>query len=152
MLNNDQLSSIILFIMGLLVTYFSIPYGIGNINSPEAGFLPFYIGLVICFLAIGVFVQGTISLKRGTKWKNPIAKVMWWKPLIAMIAVVVYALVLSSVGYIISTTLLVGFLLRAIEPQKWVVVIAGSIVTALTTYLIFKVWLGTQLPVGFLGF
>jgi hypothetical protein len=152
MLNNDQLSSIILFFMGLLVTYFSIPYGVGNINSPEAGFLPFYIGLVICFLAIGVFVQGTISLKKGTKWKNPVAKVMWWKPLIAMAAVVVYALVLNLFGYIISTTLLVGFLLRAIQPQKWVVVVIVSIITALTTHLIFKVWLGAQLPVGFLGF
>jgi putative tricarboxylic transport membrane protein len=152
MLNNDQLSSIILFVMGMLVTFFSIPYGIGNINLPGTGFLPFYTGLVICFLAIGVFVEGTISLKRGVKWKNPIAKVMWWKPLIAMAAVVVYALVLNVFGYIITTTLLVGFLLRAIEPQKWVVVVIGSIITALATHLLFKVWLGTQLPAGFLGF
>jgi len=152
MLNNDQLSSAILFFMGLLVSYFSIPYQIGAINAPESGFLPFYIGLVICLLAIGVFVQGTSSFKKGNKWKNPIANVMWGKPLISMAAIVVYTLVLSWVGYIISTILLVGFLMRAIHPQKWGVVIIASIVTALTTHLVFKVWLGTQLPAGFLGF
>lgn len=152
MLNNDQLSSAILFFMGLLVTYFSIPYQVGTIYAPEAGFLPFCIGIVICLLASGVFVQGTVSHRRGTKWSNPLDKVMWWKPLIAMIAIVVYAFVLSFLGYVLSTILLVGFLLRAIQPQKWVVVVIGSILTALTTHLVFKIWLGTQLPPGFLGF
>jgi hypothetical protein len=152
MFNSDQISSTFWFFMGLLVCYFSIPYGIGEIRSPETGFMPFYTGVAICILAGLVFLEATLQGKKGLKWQNPFAKVQWSKPLIVLIALVVYALILSMLGFIPSTALLVGFLLRAIDPQKWLVVILGATLTPLITYMVFQVWLGTNLPAGIFGF
>ena len=75
MFNNDQISSAVWFFIGLIGAGFSIPYRIGSIHFPGMGFMPFCTSLTICLLAGGVFIEGTLSRKKGEKWKNPFAKV-----------------------------------------------------------------------------
>ncbi len=150
--NNDQFTSALIFIMGLLVCFFSIPYGIAVMPKPGTGFWPFCTGVAICFLAGGVCLEATLQGRKGLKWKNPFAGLQWSKPLIALAALVVYALLLSTLGFILSTLLLVSLLLRAIEPQKWLVVTLVSTLTSLISYLLFAVWLDTPLPAGIFGF
>ena len=59
-----------------------------------------------------------------------------------------YALVLEVVGFVAATFALLLFFFRALERQRWPLALAGSLVTALLTYLVFKVWLHVQLPAG----
>ena len=151
MFNNDQISAAVWFFIGLLGAVFSIPYGIGGIHSPGTGFMPLCTSLTICLLAGGVFIEGTLSRKKGEQWKNPFANVQWTKPVIALAALLFYALILDTLGFIASTALLVGFLLRVIQPQKWLVVVLGAILTSIITYLVFQTWLGSQLPAGIFG-
>ena len=49
------------------------------------------------------------------------------------------------------TFLVMGFLFRVIEPQRWRTVIAGAFFSAVGAYLIFEAWLKVELPKGFLG-
>jgi hypothetical protein len=152
MLNNDQISSAILFSIGVLIMIFSIPYEIGEIHAPSTGFLPFYTGGVICLLSILVFLEGTAKKREGTKWQNPFKKLRWDKVLVVMAGLAAFALILNHLGFILSSALLVGFLLRCIQPQKWSVVFAGAVFISLITYLVFQTWLGAQLPAGILSF
>ena len=62
-----------------------------------------------------------------------------------------FALVIENLGYLISTFILMVLLLRAIDPQKWHVVIAVALSTSLVSYLIFAWLLNIPLPKGFLG-
>jgi putative tricarboxylic transport membrane protein len=151
-MNNDQISSAFWFAAGLAIVFASLPYGIGGIRAPDTGFLPFLTGVCVCLLAVIVFIDGTRERLRGVKWKNPFANIMWAKPLVAMTALVVYVVILDPVGFILATMLLVGFLLRAIVPQSWRVVLIGATLTSLVTYVVFAVWLETQLPAGLLTF
>ena len=80
---------------------------------------------------------------RGLKWK---------KSLIVLLSLLAYVLLLKPFGFLVVTTLFVGFLLAAVEPQRWYVVISGAIGTAIGTYGIFEVWLKAQLPKGPFGF
>ena len=64
-----------------------------------------------------------------------------------------YALVLDILGFLISTFLLLSFLFRfGMEPQKWFWAIGGSVIASLSCYVVFELWLRTQLPKGILGF
>jgi hypothetical protein len=38
-----------------------------------------------------------------------------------------------------------------VEPQRWVVAIGGSALASIASYIIFEVWLKTQLPKGIFG-
>jgi putative tricarboxylic transport membrane protein len=152
MFNNDQISSVVWFGFGLIVIFSSIPYGLGGIHSPGTGFLPFLTGIAICTLSAIGFLDAAMEKRKGKRWENFLQGLSWHKPLISLTAIVAYAFLLERLGFLLATTLLVGFLLRMIEPQKWTVVIAGSLLTASTMYLIFQVLLKTQLPMGILNF
>jgi hypothetical protein len=77
------------------------------------------------------------------KWKNA---------LVVVAAMLGYVFLLKTLGFALCTALFVGFLLRAVEPQKWWAVFGWGIGTALGCHLIFDVWLQAHLPRGIFGF
>ena len=151
-MNNDQVSSALWFCFGLVVIFLSAPYGLGGIHSPGTGFLPFLTGITICLLSAIGFLDATVEKGKGKKWQSFLRGMRWDKPLISLIALVTYALLLDKLGFLIDTALIIGFLLRVIEPQRWRVVIAGALLTSSAMYLVFQVWLQTQLPAGILNY
>ncbi len=150
--NNDQVSGAIWIAVGIAVALGSLRYGLGPLESPGTGFLPFLAGCVITLLALIGLVQSTLRRRKGVGWTPILQGVLWQKPLLVMAALVAYALLMKPLGFVLCTVLFIGFLLRTVEPQRWPVVIVGAIGTALGAFAIFEVWLKTQLPQGPWGF
>ncbi len=69
-----------------------------------------------------------------------------------IVALLIYALTMEHLGFILSTTLFIAFLLWLVERQRWYVIVFGAVLSAMAAYLVFKVWLETALPIGLLGF
>lgn len=151
-MNNDQVSTGIWFGIGVLIMVFAVPYELGDLQQPGTGFMPFVTGLAICLLAAIGFIAGTKAQKRGQRWKNFLKGVRWQKPLMALAGLFAYAFLLQPLGFLLATALLVGFLLKAIQPQRWPVVVSGAVLTSLVAYGVFQVWLQAQLPQGLLSF
>jgi hypothetical protein len=59
---------------------------------------------------------------------------------------------LERLGFLLSTFLLTGFLLRVMEPRSWSKLLTLALATALGSYAIFARALGMPLPPGILGF
>ena len=138
--------------MGTIIAISSVRYDLGTLDSPGTGFLPFLAGLAISFFSIIGLVHGTLKQRSGIVWKPMMRGLIWKKSLIVLLALLAYALLLKPLGFLLCTALFVGFLLVAVQPQRWYVVISGAIGTAIGTYGIFEVWLKAQLPKGPLGF
>jgi hypothetical protein len=151
-LNNDQVSSLFWFILAVVIILASIPYGLGTLGSPGTGFLPFLTGLGMGFFAFIGMLHSTWRRRQGVGWKPKIKGLKWQKSLLVLAALVAYVLLLVPMGFFLCTALFVGFLLRAIQPQKWPVVIVGGFGAAAASFLIFEVWLQAQLPKGIWGF
>jgi putative tricarboxylic transport membrane protein len=150
-LNNDQLSGAVWFGLGLAVCLGSLQYKLGTPAAPGTGFMPFLTGLAICFFSGIGLIHATLRKRRGEGWSPVLQGVFWKNAMIILVSLLAYALLLFPLGFVITTTLFIAFLLRAIVPQRWSVVIACSILTAAASYLIFEVWLKAQLPRGPLG-
>ncbi len=150
-MNNDQLSSTVWFILGLAVCLGSLQYKLGTPASPGTGFMPFLAGAAICFFSGIGLIHSTLRRRQGEGWAPVLQGVFWKNAIIILISLLAYALLLVPLGFVITTTLFIAFLLRAIVPQRWSVVMACSILTAAISYLIFEVWLKAQLPKGPLG-
>lgn len=69
-----------------------------------------------------------------------------------IVALLIYALAMEHLGFILSTTLFIAFLLWLVERQRWYVIVFGAVLSSMAAYLVFKVWLETALPIGLLGF
>jgi putative tricarboxylic transport membrane protein len=150
-LNNDQLSGAVWFGLGLAVCLGSLQYKLGTPAAPGTGFMPFLTGLAICFFSGIGLIHATLRKRRGEGWSPVLQGVFWKNAMVILVSLLAYALLLFPLGFVITTTLFIAFLLRAIVPQRWSVVIACSILTAAASYLIFEVWLKAQLPRGPLG-
>jgi len=149
---NDQVSAAVWLALGLMLAIASVRYGLGTLDSPGTGFMPFLAGLAISLFSFIGMVQATLKQKQGLRWKPTMRGYLWKRALIVMAALLAYALLLKPLGFFLCTALFIGFLLRAVQPQTWSVVIIGAMGTAAAAYGIFQIWLQAQLPKGPWGF
>jgi len=151
MKNNEQRSSVFWIAVGLAIALYSKKYGLGTLSSPGPGFVPFLSGLAIALLALVVFFQ-----QRHRKGKESLKDLWvqrkWPTVLLVMGVLVLYTIFLRSLGFLLTTFLLLAFLYRAMEPLSWGKVFFGAIIGALGSYAIFQLWLQAQLPEGIFGF
>ncbi len=150
-MNHDQLSSGIFFLLGCAIALYSLQYRLGTLAAPESGLMPFLSGAAIALLGALGIVLGTLRRRRGEGWQPLFRGVAWRRGLLTTLALLGYLLLQKPLGFTLTTVLFIGFLLRAIFPQRWGVVIVTAVLTAALSYLIFEVWLQAQLPTGPLG-
>jgi uncharacterized BrkB/YihY/UPF0761 family membrane protein len=75
----------------------------------------------------------------------------WPKVFLTLGCILVYGVLLESLGFLLTTFLSMGFLFRVIDPQRWRTVLMGAFFSAVGAYLIFQTWLQVELPKGILG-
>jgi len=110
--------------------------------------MPFWSGVSVGILAAIVLIQDFVSRRAAEENRE---KVAWKSIALSLFFFLVYILVLERLGYIISTVLFVGIILKAIERKGWFLSSWVAVVMALVSYYIFKVWLQAELPKGLLG-
>jgi hypothetical protein len=151
-INNDQASSSVGLIIGVVIVIYSLTYEIGSLSSPSVGFFPLTEGIAIIVLSLFGLAYASFQCRRGIGWSAVIQGVRWQRPLVVFVSLLAYALSLRYLGFIVTTILFIGFLIRVLEHQRWFVVIIFSVFSAFASYLFFETFLKSQLPSGFLGF
>ncbi len=146
----DPISTIFWLVVGILICEESIRINLGTFSNPGPGFLPFGAGLVLGGLALVVMIQAS---RKEAREREPFwtEQNRWPKIVVTVVSIFVYGLLLETLGFFLTTILIMGFLFRVIEPQRWRTVILGAFLSATGAHLIFQVWLKAELPRGFLG-
>jgi hypothetical protein len=148
----DQWSGLVLFIIAGLICWraASLPYG--SLRNPGPGFYPLWLGILLGVMSIGLFVKITRQKESARILRDILTgEIRWVKILLVIVALILYGVLMDYVGFLILTFLLMGFLLRAIEPQPWKAVIGWAIFGSIGSYLVFEIWMKLRLPKGFLG-
>jgi putative tricarboxylic transport membrane protein len=65
-----------------------------------------------------------------------------------LVILAAYTFLLDPLGYPICTFLLVLFMLRVLDPQRWRVALSIAVLAAAGSYVVFAVWLSVPLPRG----
>ncbi|MEW6333133.1 MAG: tripartite tricarboxylate transporter TctB family protein [Thermodesulfobacteriota bacterium] len=133
----------------------SLELGVGEARNPGAGFLPFWASAGLA-LSAGLLPLSAVWREKGSpqgtraREKAPRTSRRRNSP-IAVAALVLYCVALPLLGYLLSTfaLMLVLFGLGETSPRT---VVIGSLITALSSYGLFAIALGTPLPGGVLGF
>jgi putative tricarboxylic transport membrane protein len=133
-------------IFGAAAAYESAKLPFGTVHSPGQGFLPWWISVVIFLLALLLLFQALTSRSGvAREGSGRIGKV---GALLVILAA--YTFLLEPLGYPLSTFLLVLFMLRVIDTQRWAVALGMAAITSVGSYVVFAVWLSIPLPRGLL--
>ena len=152
-INNDQRSCVFWLGCGIAICITSLRYGLGTLHAPETGFVPFIAGLAISLLALIGLAASTGRQREGLRWKPLMPEgAKGGRLLLTIGSLFAYALLLAPLGFTLCTAIFVALLLRMGKTHRWVVAIAGGIVTALSAYGVFGALLNVQFPKGPWGF
>ena len=144
----DLSSGLFWLLIGLGFASGGFHYGFGSWTEPGPGLLPVVFGVILTILSIGVLAAALPGLREG---KN---KPFWeaggsWKPILfTLIALSAYMALLKPAGFILTTFLLVFYLLKFIGGKKWLISIGCALVSAFLCFYLFSGLLGTPLPKG----
>jgi putative tricarboxylic transport membrane protein len=150
MKQRDRLTSLFWAGVGLYIAYEGYQLKLGTLGSPNCGFFIFWTGLVLTGLSLVLFSRTLLWLKeakdRQALWEGS----RWSKGAKMMAALLLYTLLFKRLGFIVSTFLLLLFLFKGLEPQKWRVALVLAAATTAVCYVVFGVFLELQFPPGIL--
>ena len=146
---HDRTSSIFLLMVSVTVLVGSVRLGIGTTRQPGPGFITFGASALLGLLSLVEFCKTLIKKERDglVLFRN----ILWWRVVLSVGAILVYAAVMPTLGYLLATFLLMLFLYLMIHEQKWYWVIISSLLSSLASYFLFSKLLGCQFPDGLLG-
>ena len=130
------------------VAYAAYQLGLGTGGKPGAGFFPFGAALAI----------GAIALLRlcgvghdASEIKTATSGDQWQKIFYVVAGMLAYAFLLDSLGFAVSTFLLLAFYLKYVAAQAWRLSVSFAVIAAFGAHLFFDVLLHAQLPRGLLA-
>jgi putative tricarboxylic transport membrane protein len=146
----DSYSSLFWLVVSGLICFHALQLGVGTLSDPGSGFVFLFAGLVIGIFSFLIFIVSIRGRNEGVS--SPFKNVHWGKFMLALFYILLYGVFLERLGFLLSTFLLLGLLLRTIESKRWYVILMVALGGAWGTYGIFELWLHTRLPRGIFGF
>ena len=151
-LKKDQISSVFLLLVVGVILISSIQASLGSFGEPGSGFVPF----IAAFL-LGIFSLSNLiisGLKKAEEKEKPIFPFheMNWKNLIMTLgALLAFPLLLNLLGFNLTVFGFMLFLVKAIEPRRWVIAVLFALSTTIVCYLLFVCWLKFVVEKGIFG-
>jgi hypothetical protein len=147
----DMGSSLFWLLFSLFVCIESLRLGIGTLQRPGMGFMPFGTSGLLAIISL-IQLFHTIFKEEDIKIQPIFYGSLWQRVIPILVASFVYAKLMPLGGYLISTFLLMSFLFWIVKGQKWWRVLVFSFLTTFITYYLFSVWLKGGFPVGPFGY
>jgi len=151
MKNPDQYSGIFWILLGGAITVSSFFYGVGSFSTPGPGFITFLAGAVLTLLSVILFISSTRAKGAGESLRSLWEGRQTGKALYILGLLVAYMFLVTPLGFLLSTFLLLIFLFRVQAAYSLRQLIFLSAAATVASLVVFDVWLGVQLPRGFIG-
>lgn len=146
---HDHVSSIFFLIVSIVVFAVSIKLGLGTLQHPGPGFITFGASGLLGILSLIAFLRAFLNRERSREVL--FADVLWWRVVLSGMAILGYALVLKTLGFLITTFLLMFFLYWIPHEHRWYRIAIYSLLSSLASYYLFAKLLKCQLPDGLFG-
>ncbi len=139
-----------------LLLAFSVAFSAGALKNyqwwgaggPGPAFLPFWLGLVMGLLALGLLVRSLKQQDAGEAW---FPRGEGLRDISVVLAVTVaFVALLNVVGMILGTALYLLILVRYLGRHRWWVTGAIALAAAGFNWLVFVHWLRVPMPEGML--
>jgi putative tricarboxylic transport membrane protein len=148
----NLISSFVFFVFGIFITIVSLRINTGAFRDPGPGLFPLITGILMALIAGGMFIN--TFLRSASAGQEPLGedKWLWHNKCVATVALMLfYALAMDWLGFLTVTLVMLFVLYKAVGDLSLKASLVGAALTAAIAYLLFKVWLNVQFPMGPLG-
>jgi len=138
------------FLVGAVVMYDSNRLGAKWAeDGPQAGYFPFYVGLVICIASLFNAAFALFGAKaRALGGKAFVERGQLKLVLAVLLPAAIYVATISWIGIYVASAIFVAFFMRWLGKYSWWKVALVSIGNSVVFFLIFEVWFKVPLPKG----
>lgn len=147
----DAVTAIVIFLIGSVVIWDSWRLGAKwGSDGPEAGYFPFYIGLILCIASVVNFIAA-IREKGGDSFVSTSSLKMIMS---VMIPTVIYVALIGGVGPVpalgiyVASAIFIALFMKWLGKYAWPLTIGVAVGVPVVFFLLFEVWFKVPLPKG----
>jgi hypothetical protein len=139
--------AVALFLLGAVVVWESRRLGAqwGD-DGPQAGYFPFYIGLLICVSSLVVFGRSAFDARRGRRALVTVGQLRMI--LLLLVPSIVYVALIHVVGMYVASSVFIAFFMVFLGKYSWLKTLPVAIGVSLAFFVLFEVWFKVPLPKG----
>lgn len=151
----DAVTAVVIFAIGAVVAWDS--YRIGakwGSDGPEAGYFPFYIGLILCISSVVNFINALREKSLAQGGESFVSKSSLRMVFSVMIPTLVYVAAIGGIGPIpglgiyVASVIFIGVFMLWLGKYGWGKTIGVSIGVPVFFFLMFEIWFKVPLPKG----
>lgn len=147
----DLLAGLFWLGISVFVVIQSVKSDLGSLHTPGPGFLPFWSAVILG--ALSIILIATASLTK--KWEGKLADLWrgldWVRVIWVLLSLFLYPILLPLAGYLVTTFVLIAFLLFIGVRSKLWIDVASALAITVISYVIFCTLLDVKLPKGIFG-
>ena len=135
------------FLFGAIVAWDSHRIGSSwGAEGPQAGYFPFYIGLIICFTSATIFIRALWT--KGRAGESFVTRGQLLLVMKMLVPSIIYVILIALIGIYVASTLFIGFFMRWLGKYSWVKTVPIALGVSVAFFLLFEVWFNVPLPKG----
>jgi len=143
----DLIVAALIFALGALVAYESKRLGASwAADGPEAGYFPFYIGVILCVCGLAVFLQSLLKFKSDRQVF--VTQEQFKLVLVVLVPTTAYAVGVWLIGIYVSSALFIILFMRFAGHYTWLRSAAVCALVSVTAFVMFEIWFKIPLPKG----
>lgn len=149
----DLITGIVLLVLSGYVIQESWQMPASATFAPGAGFLPFWLGVVLAVFATILLITGwhRRAAEKDSKTLFPGKQALLAIALV-LVGLAGYILLIEVLGYLVDTFLLIVFLMKVVEREKWPLTLMIAVITTAALFITFQFLLQIKLPSNMFGF
>lgn len=137
----------VMFGLGLVVIFDSRRVGYGWADDgPQAGYFPFYIGLILCAASAWTLLQAAFS-NRGQA-ELFVSRKKLRLVLSVFFPSLIYVIAIYFIGIYVASALFIGAFMYWHGRFPWIKIIPVSLIVPVSMFLMFELWFMVPLPKG----
>lgn len=153
----DAVVAAILLLIGIVVVIEARRLGADwQDDGPGSGYFPFYIGLIICISAVGIFYQSVFSKARDTG--GFVNRIQLGRVLSVLLPSLVYVLGIVYLGIYVASAIYIGLFMIVLGKYSIPKGVLLGVAVSAFFFMMFEVWFKVPLykgkfaPLSFLGY
>jgi hypothetical protein len=153
----DAVVAAVIFVIGSVVVFEARRLGAEwTSDGPGSGYFPFYIGLVLCISALGIFFQAVFSKSRNTG--TFVDREQLLRVVSVFVPAMVYVFVMVFLGIYVASAIYIALFMIVLGKYSPLKSILLGVAVNAFFFAMFEVWFkvplykGTLEPLSFLGY